>query len=119
MTRKTALVLTTLLLFVAGWIGLKSFIENPNPVTHVTAAPHAAPTASPTPTRTYNNRIVEDHPDPTSVGTDIIVDGTRYVPCVTEDYDGPQACFWDAETRGNGGGSSFLWNGSRVLPSTP
>lgn len=37
------------------------------------------------------------------------------VPCITEDYDGPTACFWDASTRGNGLGQSFTWTGSEVI----
>jgi hypothetical protein len=35
----------------------------------------------------------------------------RWQPCVNEDSDGP--CYWNAETRGNGRGESFIIKGQR------
>ena len=36
-------------------------------------------------------------------------------PCATEDYDGPETCFWDAKVRSNGMGHSFIWDGTKVI----
>jgi hypothetical protein len=35
--------------------------------------------------------------------------------CSTEDYEGPDACLWDAMKRSNGKGNSFVWDGSKVI----
>ncbi|MGY2747223.1 hypothetical protein [Arthrobacter sp. UYCu723] len=37
--------------------------------------------------------------------------------CQEEDYSGPVACYWDAQTQGNGAGQSFTWTGSTVIYS--
>lgn len=37
----------------------------------------------------------------------------RVRPCVTEDSAGP--CFWDAHTRGNGSGVSFLIDAHQTI----
>ncbi len=34
--------------------------------------------------------------------------------CPSEDYDGPTACYWDAHTRGNHEGQSFIWDGHTI-----
>jgi hypothetical protein len=36
-------------------------------------------------------------------------------PCATEDYSGPDACYWDAAQRGNHQGRSFTWNGASAV----
>lgn len=71
----------------------------------------------------YNNRIVETTPPPPTTppvatadpaeipGTAVNINGTVYVPCPTEDYEGPIPCFWDSEARGDGSGVSFIWEG--------
>ena len=40
------------------------------------------------------------------------------VPCITEDYSGPVACYWDASERGNGLGRSFTWTGTELNYTT-
>lgn len=70
----------------------------------------------------YNNRIVETAPAPTEppvatadpadiTGTVLVINGTGYIPCPEEDYEGPTPCFWDATARGDGTGVSFIWDG--------
>jgi hypothetical protein len=64
------------------------------------AAPAARPVATADPAAT--------------VGTAVRINGRTYIPCATEDYDGPAACFWDAGARGNGMGHSFTWDGTTL-----
>lgn len=48
-------------------------------------------------------------------GTAVRINGTTYIPCATEDYEGRTPCFWDAGARSNGKGQSFIWTGTRVV----
>lgn len=37
-------------------------------------------------------------------------------PCVTDETDASiPACYWDADTQGNGQGDSFIWTGSLTI----
>lgn len=54
-------------------------------------------------------------PVPAATGTSVQINGTTYIPCIVEDYDGPDACFWDAGVRSNGKGHSFVWTGSKLV----
>ena len=38
---------------------------------------------------------------------------TPYVPCAEEDSPGP--CYWDAASRGNGNGTSFIVNNDQTV----
>jgi len=42
----------------------------------------------------------------------------QLAPCPSEDYDGPSACVWDAQHRGNHEGQSFVWDGHTIHYTT-
>ena len=39
-------------------------------------------------------------------------------PCASEDTEQATPCYWDAPTRGNGQGDSFIWTGSATIYTT-